>query len=184
MNVSESQVARSTAMMFLVVVAMTLVGSCRTYYVFPPVEVTTEQVSPAYQLWIENRLDADLTVLPSSDSVNLQNIVLNPGESQSVGTIVVKRLKVGDSPAPQIVEGPYIEVEAAGVGAIHMQAATEATSPVPLPCDLRLHVSDATWFDELEPQMSSDPPHLRICIDDCVPGRDAFQQGPQANECS
>ena len=178
------RLVRTGIALLLAIVAVTILGACRTYYVFPPVEVTTEQLSPAYQLWIENRLESELAVLPASDSTDLEQIVLAPGESQSEGTVVVKLLKVGDSPVPQIVTGPYIEVESAGVGALRMEAAADATDPVPLPCVLRLHVTHASWFDELEPQTSSDPPQLEVCIEECVPGRDVFQQGPGSDECS
>ena len=103
----------------LAILLLLTVGACRTYYVFPPVEVTTESLSPTYRLTISNQLTSQLAIEPSEESSAAQ-IILAPGDSADF-TLVVKKLKVGDSQVPQVVEGDFIEVESPGIGGISLQ---------------------------------------------------------------
>lgn len=173
----------STALILAIVTLMTAAG-CRTYYVFPPVEVTTEKISPAFELWIENGLTTDLAIEPFSDFQDVERIVLEPSAAEGVGTVVVKLLTVGDNPVAQVVEGPYLEVESAGFGVLRLRTTIEAACPFCQPCDLRLDVRNASWFDDTEPQNSSDPPRLEVCITECSASRVVFRQGPASTECN
>ena len=174
---------RRVALGCLVAAVVLSTGGCRTFYVFPPVDVATEKISPAYRVEIENRLTTDLAVLPSEESRGANRIVLEPGDATEL-VLVVKKIKVGDNPANQVVDGPYLEVESAGFGAVLLRTSIEEACPFCQPCDLRLDVRDPSWFAGSAPQSEDDPPRLKVCVDECVPGRVVFRQGPGSDECA
>ena len=176
-------IVQKVALACLLAAAMLAAAGCRTYYVFPPVDVATEKISPAYRLKIENRLTTDLAVLPSEEVRGADRIVLKPGDATDL-VLVVKNIKVGGNPANQVVDGPYVEVESAGFGAVLLRTSVEEACPFCQPCDLRVDVRDPNWFAEPAPRRDNDPPSIKVCVDKCVPGRVVFRKGPESDECA
>ena len=162
----------------LMTALLLIMGACRTYYVFPPVEVTTESLSPAYRLTISNDLTGELAIVPSEEST-AERIILAPGASADF-TLMVKKLKIGGSQVPQVIEGPFIE-PSAGFGLISLRIDAE-DCPFCLKCDLRLDMRSANWFAERR-QNENVSPTVKVCVDHCQDGRVVFRQGP-GSECS
>ncbi|NOR40240.1 MAG: hypothetical protein GQ537_03415 [Gammaproteobacteria bacterium] len=154
------------------------IGACRTFYVFPPVEVTTERLSPTYRLTISNNLSGELSIVPSQGST-AEQIILAPGEAADF-TLLVKILKVGGSQVPQVIEGDFIEVEGPGFGGISLRA-DELGCPGCVSCDLRLDVRNSSWFAERQ-QNENVSPTAEVCVDECQDGRVVFRNGP-GSEC-
>ncbi len=169
---------------FLLVLMCLLIGSCRTYYVFPKVEVTTETLSPPYRLAIQNDLATNLVILPNDGVTGINRIVLPPGERREIVAIAVKKLKVGGNLVPQITEGPYVEVESAGVGSMQLRTTVESACPLCQPCSLRLDVRHPSWFDDSPPQTLPETPRVTVCVSECIEGRVIFRQGPSSAECA
>jgi hypothetical protein len=153
--------------------------ACRTIYVFPPVEVSTESLSPTYRFTISNGLPGDLTILPSQGST-AEKIVLAPGAATDFAR-VVKKLKVGGSQVPQVIESDFIEVESSGFGSISLRA-DEPGCPGCLSCGLRLDVRDPSWFAEQQLRENVSPT-AEVCVDECISGRVVFRPGP-GSECA
>lgn len=159
-----------------------LLPGCATYYVFLPVEVTTERVSPVYRLTLINQLETVVSVVPTSVSNDMGEIAIPPGESHAVVTVLVKQLRVGGNRVNQITEGPYIEVQGAGVA--RMSLRTLVDRPPRKSCDLQLDLRSDSWFDATEPVRSAEPPVLLVCVAECIVNREIFGNGPQSRECA
>lgn len=155
-----------------------ILGACRTF-VFPPVEVTTEAISPTYRLTIENRLAGNLTVVPTEES-SAPKVVRGPGESADF-TLVIRRLKVGGSEVPQVIKSDFTETEAAGIGRVRLRA-DEADCAGCLSCDLLIDVRHQSWFAE-QTRTENTPPEAKVCVAECFDGRVVFRLGPEADEC-
>jgi hypothetical protein len=153
--------------------------ACRTYYVFPPVEVATEDVSPTYRFTILNGLAEQLVVEHVSQNPDDQ-IILASGHSTDF-ILVVKKLKVGGSPVAQVVEGGYIHADGTGFGAIGLHL-DEPGCPGCTSCKLRLDIRHSNWFVE-QRRNENTPPIAKVCITECLEGRVVFRAGPEAG-CS
>lgn len=160
------------------VLALSL-SACRTFYVFPPVEVTTESVSPTYRLTIRNGLSEQLTVEPV-EGARIEPIELAPGETAEFA-LAIKRLKVGGSRVPQVVENDFIEVESAGFGSIDL-VGDEPDCPGCRSCSLRVDIRHPDWFTA-QRRSENVAPAVAVCIAACTDGRVVFRQGPATPEC-
>lgn len=177
------RVSTAASLIFAVVTLLSAL-SCRTFYVFPPVDVETEQVSAPYRLTIQNSRDAAIKIVPTEEARDAKAIILAPGRASEVGTMIVKKLKVGGNPVAQIMDGPYLTVAGASLGKIEILTTVEDDCPFCHPCNLEIDVTDGSWFATPKRQRSDDAPRLTICVNDCSRRRVTFRAGPSSDECS
>ncbi|MDX1502530.1 MAG: hypothetical protein R3325_09205, partial [Thermoanaerobaculia bacterium] len=173
--------ASRTVCLALAVTALAA-GGCRTFYVFPPVEVETEEVSAPYRLTVRNDLDLPMQVAPAAGGATTP-LDLAPGASKEIGVLQVRRLRVGGNRAHQVVEGPFLSVAGAALGRIEMAADRDDGCPFCQPCDVEIDVADASWFADTEPRRDAEAPRLTVCVNDCSARRVVFRGGPSTPEC-
>jgi len=177
------RVSTIASIIFAVAALLSALG-CRTFYVFTPVDVETEQVSAPYRLTIQNSRDTAIKIVPAEGASGAEEIILGPGRASEVGILIVKKLKVGGNQVAQVMDGPYLTVAGASLGKIEIVTTLEEDCPFCHPCNLEIDVTDNTWFATPKRQRSDDAPRLTICVNDCSRRRVTFRDGPSSDECS
>lgn len=160
-----------------------LLAGCAEYYVFPAVEVQTEQVSPTYNLKIKNDLDTTLLVKSDAEREDVDDVPIEPRMKGGGFLISVKKLKLGNSRAPQIIEGPFVEADSSGGARVKLRISVKGMPSFSEPCDLKLDLEHESWFANTKPSKSNRPPELLVCVTECSAERIIFETGPETVEC-
>ncbi len=162
---------RAWATLALIAIAAT-VTACRSY-VYMPVDVTYEKLSPPYVVSIVNDTGAPFDVLPSSTGkrAGFPAVRVAPGGNFRA-ILQLRRFTVGAGsqvPGAQVLDNPYFEHAPPNQAELRLMQND--------PHSLLIAVRHPAWFDEYVSQHAT-PPELMVPLRE-FSRAPLFQRGPR-----
>ena len=139
-------------------VSVAALSACKTY-IFLPVDVTYEKLSPPYVVSFVNETGSPFEVLPSSFGARTghPNVRVAPGDSFKA-ILQLRRFTVGTGSSvagAQVIDGPYFEHSPPDKAEIRFRQAQTRS--------MLLALQHPSWFDEYE-SASASPVELRVSV--------------------